>query len=134
MLLRPNVFAGFPVIVVKTAGFIGAAQILRHEVGELGEHNAGVIQLRHIAFQPLQGNIALVIDGAQSPHDGVYWQISLAHHFVGYPAVFHDGILDVGVFNIRSQVLHRLLGRFVSVAVGMMHIPQSADAVAFNLV
>ena len=37
----------------------------------------------------------------------------------------------------KAEILkstYRLLGRFVSVAVGMMHIPQSTDAVAFNLV
>ena len=107
---------------------------MAHEIGKVGEDNAGVAEIRGIALEPLQGNIAFIVDGTQGQHDVVNGKVSLPHHLVADLAVHHDRIFNVGIFNVCAQVLHRLSWSLSGKTVGMMDIPQGADVVAVNLI
>ena len=101
-LLGPDVLAGLAQVVLEAMVAAALGQVLGHEIGKVREHDARVAQVGHILFDPLQGNKALVIDGAQGAHHGVHGQVTLAHEAIGNLAILHNGVLDVGILDIHA--------------------------------
>ena len=132
--LLPDIFAGFGVVVVEVLTGVSLTDIPVHEIGEMGENDGRVAQVRRPALDPFEGDVPLVIDGAQGEHHIVDGQIALAHKAVFDLAVFHDGILRVDIFNVCAEVLHRGFRRFAGDAVRVMDVPQGGDVVAGDLV
>ena len=132
MLFGPDIFAGFGVVVVQPPDVVHPVHVLLHIVGKMGEHDARVTEIGGIPFQPFQRHIALIVNGAQRPHNGVHGQVALSHDLIHGFAVFHHRVLGVGVFDVCAQILYRGLRGFPGIPIGMVNIPQGADVVAFN--
>ncbi|GFI55093.1 hypothetical protein IMSAG013_00132 [Clostridiales bacterium] len=132
LLFRPHIFTGAPCIRLQFSHHIRGADIFPHIVHKMGEYNSRRFQIRHIPLQPFQRNISFIIDGTQCGNKVGNRQIALTHHAVFNRIAVHYRILNMGIFNICTKILNRRLGIFACEPVGMMHIPQSADRVAFN--
>ena len=124
-LLGPDKLAGVGAVVLQLALLHGqAGKIVVHIVGKLREHHAGVGKLLGPAFDPLQRDVAVIAAVHQSVHHLVNGQVALAHHPVLGPAVYHNAVLYMDIFDETAQVLHGLPGGLPGVAVGVVHIPQ----------
>ena len=127
-LLGPHILACVALVVLEDAGALlllgQGGHVVVHEVGELGEHHAGVGELAHPALHPLQGDIPVVAGGEQLVQHLGDGQVALAHHAVLHLAVLHHAVLYMDVLDVVPQVLHGLGGGLPGPAVGVVHIPQ----------
>ena len=118
-VLFPQVLARAPLVGGQAIG----VDVVGHVVGEVGEHDAGVGEVRGPALDPLQRHIAVVVDGIQRLQGLLDGHVALAHHAVFDLAVLHDGVLDVEVFDALAQVFDRGLRAFAEEAEGVVYVP-----------
>ena len=131
LVLLPDVLAG--AVVVEVEGLLLASGVVEavHVVDEVGEDDLPVLEILHPLGLPLEGDEAVVVDGAEGPHHVGHGQGALADQVVGLGVV---GVPQVDVADVGAQVLDCRVSALALVAVGVVDVPEGGELVAGEVI
>ena len=127
----PYIFSIASSTGLQSARHVGRTDVLLHVVYKMREYDSGGLQIGHIAFEPLQRNVPLIIDRTERRQKVRNRKIPFSHHSILYYFAVHNRIFDMGIFNIRAKILNRLLWLFSAKSIRMVHIPKSSHRITF---